>query len=291
MKFNEFSKPLHVYICSIILTITNTMNGMNRTSKTILITGAASGIGKDSAIVLAKRGHKVIATVHREESVEELKKETGDLFLVIFKLDITLEEDRNMILNYDLDVLINNAGIGESGSLAEIPLNKVRSNFETNVFSTLAISQLALKNMLKNNRGTIIFISSLAGRIPMPFLAPYSMTKFALSAGVTMLRSELKKITKSVHITLVERGGYHTGFNQKNLAKKYEWMDSTSYFYNKTNELKKEETRLFKLTEKKNTKSLVNKIVKAAEAYKPHLRYVAPWWQGLGVRVLRIVGV
>lgn len=264
---------------------------MKSMSKTILITGAASGFGKDSAIALAKRGHKIIATTHREESVTELKKEFGDLFLAVFKLDITLEEDRNRILDFDLDVLINNAGIGESGSLAEVPIERIRANFETNVFSTLALSQLALKNMIKKQKGTVIFISSLAGRIPMPFLGPYSMTKYALSAGVTMLRSELKKLTKSVHITLVEPGGYHTGFNQKNIAKKYEWMDSTSLFFDKIDELKKEETRQFKLTEEKTTTSLVKKIIKAAEANKPCLRYVAPWWQGLGVRILRTFGV
>jgi len=264
---------------------------MNNTSKTILITGAASGFGKDAAIALAKRGHQIIATTHRDESVVELKKEFGDLFLAVFKLDITLKEDRDKILDFDLDVLINNAGIGESGSLAEIPIEKVRTNFETNVFSTLAISQLALTKMMKKQTGTVIFISSLAGRIPLPFLGPYSMTKYALSAGVTMLRSELKKITKTVHIVLIEPGAYHTGFNQKNIAKKYDWMDKGSLFYDKIDELKKEENRQFNLAEIKTTTSLVNKIIKAAEANKPCLRYVAPWWQNLGVRVLRIFGV
>lgn len=260
-------------------------------SKTILITGAASGFGKDSAIELTKRGHNVIATVHREESVEELKSEFGDIFQDIFKLDITLESDRNKISHLDIDVLINNAAIGESGAMAEVPIDRIRNNFETNVFSTIAISQLALKNMLKKNTGTIVFISSLAGRLPMPFLGPYSMTKFALTAAGTMMRSELKKISKTVHVTLVEPGGYHTGFNQKNLAKKYEWMDNSTLFYHKIDELKKEETLQFKLTEVKSTKTIVNKIVKAAEANKPRLRYVAPWWQGLGVRVLRAFGI
>ena len=185
-------------------------------NKTILITGAASGFGKDSAITLAKRGHKVIATVHREESVSELKKETGDLLHDIFKLDITLESDRNKIKDLSIDVLINNAAIGESGALAEVPMGRLRDNFETNVFSTIALSQIALKGMLKKKSGTVVFISSLAGRMPMPFLGPYSMTKFALTAAATMMRSELKKISKTVHISLIEPGGYHTGFNQKN---------------------------------------------------------------------------
>lgn len=260
-------------------------------SKTILITGAASGFGKDTSIALANRGHNVIATVHREESVLELKNETKDLFQNIFKLDINLESDRNKIKDLSIDVLINNAAIGESGALAEVPMDRLRNNFETNVFSTIALSQIALKNMLKKQSGTVVFISSLAGRMPMPFLGPYSMTKFALTAAATMMRSELKKISKTVNVTIVEPGGYHTGFNQKNLARKYEWMGESTLFYNKIDELKKEEKLQFKLTEVKSTKTIVSKIVKAAEASKPRLRYVAPWWQGLGVRILRIFGI
>lgn len=117
--------------------------------KIILITGAGSGIGKDTAIALAKRGHKVIATTETEEQSTALQKEiiSFDIDLIIFKLDITNENDRRKIESYDLDVLINNAGIGESGSLAEIDVNKVRHNFEVNVFSSFEISQLALKKM------------------------------------------------------------------------------------------------------------------------------------------------
>lgn len=260
-------------------------------AKCILITGAASGIGKATAISLAKRGHKIIATTHREGSVEALKKEGADLFYTVFKLDITLEEDRRKILDYDLDVLINNAGIGESGSLAEVPIDRIRSNFETNVFSTLALSQLALTKMLPKQSGTLVFISSLAGRIPMPFLGPYSMTKFALSAGVDMLRSELKKVSKTVYVTLVEPGGYHTGFNQKNVAKKYEWMDEQSFFFDQMDQMKTNEKRQFAFIEMNSTEGIVQKIVQAAEASKPRLRYVAPWWQGFGVRILRAFGI
>lgn len=264
---------------------------MRDVSKIILITGAASGIGRDSAVALAKRGHKVIATTHREESITELNNTYGDLFLAVFKLDITLEEDRNKILDFDLDVLINNAAIGETGSLAEIPIEKIRTNFETNLFSTLAISQLAIKDMVKKDGGRVVFISSLAGRIPMPFFGPYSMTKFALSAGATMLRSELKKINKNIYITVVEPGGYHTGFNQKMLAKKYEWMDKSSLFFEKIDEIKKKEIQQFKFTEIKTTNSIVHKIVRASEVKKPRLRYIAPWWQGFGVGIMRVFGV
>lgn len=260
--------------------------------KTILITGAGTGIGKDTALTLARRGHHVIATTETEEQSLHLQKEIkpDHIHLTIFKLDITIEKDRKKIEDYDLDVLINNAAIGESGSLAEIDINKVRNNFEVNVFSSFEISQLALKRMLDKKQGTILFISSLAGRITMPFLGPYCMTKFALSSGVETLRTEIQKISKNVHISIIEPGAYHTGFNQKNIAKKYVWMDEESFFYPIIDQIKAEEVRQFNFTESKTTLSIVRKIVKAAEIKKPKLRYSAPWWQAFGVHLLRMFG-
>lgn len=260
--------------------------------KTILITGAATGIGKNTAFTLAKRGHAVIATTETLEQAAMLKEEVeaSEMRMDIFKLDITLPEDRVKIEDQEIDVLINNAAIGESGSLAEIDMERVRQNFETNVFSTFEISQIALKQMFERDLGTVLIISSLAGRIVLPFLAPYCMTKFALSSGTESLRNEVKRITRNVHISLIEPGGYHTGFNQRNISRKYDWMDSSSLFHEIEDEIRKEEERNFRFTEMRSTKGIVNKIVKAAEASRPKLRYSAPWWQALGVQVMRMFG-
>jgi short-subunit dehydrogenase len=260
--------------------------------KTILITGAGTGIGKDTALALARRDHRVIATTETEEQSRVLQEETKSLniTLTIFKLDITNESDRKKIENYNLDVLINNAGIGESGSLAEIDINLLKNNFEVNVFSAFQISQLALKMMFKKKEGTILFMSSLAGRITMPFLSPYCMTKFAVSAGAEALRHEIHKVCKDIHVSIIEPGAYHTGFNQKNIAKKYFWMNEQSFFYPIIPQIKVQEERQFKMTESKNTLSIIRKIVKAAEAKTPRLRYSAPWWQAFGIQILRMLG-
>ncbi len=100
--------------------------------KTILITGAGSGIGKDTAFTLAKRGHNVIATTETEEQSAALQKEAAlnKTNITVFKLDITNAADRLKIEEHNLDVLISNAGIAESGSLAEIDMQRVRHNFE-----------------------------------------------------------------------------------------------------------------------------------------------------------------
>ena len=167
---------------------------MKTANKTILITGAGSGIGKDATVALARRGHKVIATTHTIASAKEMNSlaVAQKLNIESFKLDVTVPEDRAKILDYDIDVLINNAGIVESGSLSEIDVKRIRNNFEVNVFGPLELTQLALKNMMTKDSGTMIFISSLVGRISVPFLASYCMTKFSLSGGANALRQELQ---------------------------------------------------------------------------------------------------
>lgn len=261
--------------------------------KTILITGAGTGIGKDAAFALAQRGHRVLATTLTEAQSHALKAEAAaqNVELEVFKLDITSESDREQMTAYPLDVLINNAGIGESGSLAEVDMARVRKIFEVNVFSTLALTQVALRGMIERQHGTVLLVSSIAGRVPMPFLMPYSMSKFALSAAGAGLRAEMDQLKKNVHIALIEPGAIHTGFNQAMTDSKYEWMADSSYFAHQAKAMKKKEHATFQFLEARNTRGIVHQIVKAAEAKRPKLRYVSPWIQGLGIRLARMLGV
>lgn len=261
-------------------------------TKTIFITGSGSGFGWDTAIALAKRGHRVIATTHTDDASLKINSfaQANNLDIKSFALDVTVPEDRQKILDYDVDVLLNNAGVGESGSLAEISLDKIRHDFEVNVFGSIALAQLALQKFMPRDRGTILFVGSLGGRVAMPFLSSYCMTKFALSGGVDAMRQEVRRVTKNVHIGLIEPGAYHTGFNQRNIAKQFVWMDERSYFFGMKDALKKEQENKFKMLEVRSTEGMVKQIVQACEAQRPKLRYTAPWWQAFGVQVLRIVG-
>jgi len=261
-------------------------------SKTILITGAGTGIGRDAAFALAARGHQVHACTFSEEQADALRTECAmrRRSLNVFKMDITSEADRAQISTLKLDVLINNAGIGESGSLAEVDVNRIRRAFEVNVFATLELTQLALKPMIARESGTVLFVSSIAGRIPMPFLMPYSMTKFALSAAGAGLRAEMDQLGKNIHIALIEPGAIHTGFNQAMTDKKYEWMGPDSYFSAQASRMRAKEKKTFGFLEARTTDSIVAQIIKAAEARRPRLRYVAPWIQGVMIRLARMAG-
>ena len=261
-------------------------------NKTILITGAGTGIGRDAAFALVARGHRVLATTFDEPQAVALRAEckARKQTLEVFKLDITSQADREKALDFEIDVLINNAAIGDSGSLAEVDVNRIRQTFEVNVFATLELTQVVLRGMIARQRGTVLFVSSIAGRIPVPFLMPYSMTKFALSAAGAALRVEMDELGCNIHVALIEPGAIHTGFNQSMNDRKYEWMGETSYFKGQAASMRVKEARIFRWLEARSTGSIVKQLVKAAEARRPRLRYVAPWAQGAMVRLARIFG-
>jgi short-subunit dehydrogenase len=260
-------------------------------TKTILITGAGTGIGRDAAKALVAKGHKVIATTYSEAQAESLKTELGNA-AEVFKLDVTDANDRAKIIQYPLDVLINNAALAEAGSLAEVDINTVRKLFEVNLFSSLELSQLAIRKMVKQGGGTIVFISSITGRIPMPFFMPYAMTKYAISAAAAGLREEMKVLDKGINVCVVEPGPYDTGFNQGMSDRRFEWMEKESLFSaQQIATMRTKSDKELKTVQSKSTASIVKKIVAAAEADKPKLRYVAPLFFAIIVRLQRIFGV
>ena len=205
-----------------------------------------------------------------------------------------IEEDANNPASrlYDFDVLINNAAIGDSGSIADISVDRIENVFETNVFSNIKITQVALKNMIENKRGRVIFLSSLAGRISIPFLGPYCATKFAIEGFASSLRKEMKKLDDvNIQIGIIEPGAYATGFNKENNEKKYEWMYKDSYFKYKWKDIKDKETRYWNFIEKKNFDSIIKQYIHSVEDRKLKFRYTAPKTQSFIIQLQRIFGL
>lgn len=196
--------------------------------KNILVTGAGSGFGKGIALDLANKGHNVVATVQIPQQKTELLAIACEqsLDLTVEVVDITKKLDRAKIYAYDIDVLINNAGIMEAGPVAEMPMEIVRSNFETNVFSTLAVIQGVAPQMVKRGAGKIISVSSIAGLVTMPFGSVYSATKQALEAVMEGLTLELQGT--GVNVCVVNPGMYKTGFNDRGVETMFNWFDPES---------------------------------------------------------------
>ncbi len=194
-------------------------------SKRILITGAASGFGKGAALDLARRGHTVTAGVQIAPQATELMAAAADagVDLDVVILDITDEDDRQAAFANDIDVLINNAGVMESGPAAEIPMARVRKNFEVNVFGTLAMIQGIAPQMVERGAGKIINVTSMGGLITVPFVSIYTATKHALESITEGLKFELAGT--GVEVCTINPGAYGTGFNDRGAETMFRWLD------------------------------------------------------------------
>jgi NAD(P)-dependent dehydrogenase (short-subunit alcohol dehydrogenase family) len=192
-------------------------------TKTVVITGAGSGFGKGTSLALAARGHQVIATTETEEQAKALRAEAPEL--TVEKLDIT-SADVSKAADWDIDVLINNAGAGQTGPMADVPIDRVRRLFEVNVFGTLSITQHVLPRMVAKGAGRVIIVSSIAGVMSGPAFGPYSMTKHALEAMGKAMRAELAP--QGIDVTLINPGPYLTGFNDRMADSMWEWFGDDS---------------------------------------------------------------
>jgi short-subunit dehydrogenase len=141
--------------------------------------------------------------------------------------------------------------------------------------------------LIENGEGRIIFMGSMAGVIPTPFYAPYAMTKFALESVAFSLRTELKPF--GIKVIIINPGGYNTGFNERFMSQKYEWMNAYSLYKDHMAYVRQEEERVIK-RELQSTASIAKQVVKAVEAQRPLRRYVAPKWEWVALPLFRRFG-
>ena len=177
-------------------------------SKVILITGASSGLGKAMAKHLAALNYRVFGT---SRNPGNYSKTTG---FELLSLDLTQPEqfqrliDEVIIKAGRIDVLINNAGLGITGPIEETDLAAMKSNFDTNFFGPLALSQIVLPQMRKQKSGLIINITSIGGYMGLPFRGIYSASKGALGIATEALRMEVK--SQNINLVTLAPGDYAT---------------------------------------------------------------------------------
>lgn len=255
----------------------------------VVITGASSGIARKVIERLKKKNYHIYVTVHTEKQLELAKERyQNDSNVTCLKLDITNNRDRKQLNNIRIDVLVCNAAIGYGGSIAEIPMDRVRDNFEVNVFSNFEVVQLVIKQMIKQNHGRIVMISSLAGLIPIPFLGTYSATKASIIMLTSSLRYELKLLDTKVKLVLIEPGMYRTGFNQVMRENKFDFMNYQSLFREELEMIKKYEPKIYRFLETDNLNSIVRKIDKAITSKHPKFLYRSRISQVIGVKLYQL---
>ncbi len=195
-------------------------------SRVVLVTGASLGIGKACAERLAIEGHCVYGTSRHPEDGNRVKN------LHMLAMDVNSDESVNAAISKILsvegkiDVIINNAGFGIAGSIEDTSIEEAKSIFETNLFGVLRVCQAVLPKMREMGQGTIINISSLGGRIGLPYQGLYSATKFAVEGLSESLRMEVRQF--GIGVTLIEPGDMRTNFTDNRRYTKGS-MDSSPY--------------------------------------------------------------
>src|SRR5215203_1604260 len=182
------------------------------TTRTVLITGCSTGIGRACAQRLARAGHTVYATARRTESIEDLRA-AGCRTLA---LDVTDEGSMKAAVEAveaeegAVGALVNNAGYSQSGAIETVPMEKVRAQFETNVFGLVRMCQLVLPGMRKQGYGRIVNLSSMGGRLTFPGAGFYHASKYAVEAVSDALRFEVEGF--GIKVSIIEPGLIRTGF-------------------------------------------------------------------------------
>jgi NAD(P)-dependent dehydrogenase (short-subunit alcohol dehydrogenase family) len=180
----------------------------------VLITGCSSGIGRATALRLASGGATVYATARRLDGLDELAAAGCRLL----SLDVTDEASMTAVVRAIEDehgsvgALVNNAGYSQSGAIETVPMEKVRRQFETNVFGLVRLTQLVLPGMRRARRGRIVNISSIGGRMVFPGGGYYHATKYAVEAITDALRFEVADL--GIQAILIEPGLIRTHFGE-----------------------------------------------------------------------------
>jgi len=240
-------------------------------NKTVLITGASAGMGKETAKLLAANGYTVYGAARRIEKMNDLVP----LGIKIMAMDVTNEDSMvkglQQIIDAEgsVDILINNAGFGAYGAIEDISIADARYQLEVNVFGAARLIQLVLPKMREKHWGKIINISSIGGKFATPYGGWYHASKFALEGLSDALRNEVKQF--GIDVVVIEPGGVKTEWGHiafDNLIR-----NSLSSVYRDT--INKLAGFMKAALEKNADPGVIAVLIKnAIEAKKPELRYV-----------------
>ncbi len=243
-----------------------------KSNKVILLTGASSGIGYDTAVALAQQGHKVYAAARRVERMEPLRQ----YGIVPLKMDVTdeasMQEGVKTLLDAEgrIDVLINNAGYGYFGAVENVPMDDARNQLEVNVFGLARLCQLVLPTMRAQHSGRIINTASVAGRAVFYYGGWYHVSKYAVESLSDAMRMELKPF--GIDVVIIEPGAIKTNWGI--IAADHLIESSKGTAYELTGTMMANNLRNMYLSNTISDPAVVRKaIVRAVNARRPCTRY------------------
>jgi NAD(P)-dependent dehydrogenase (short-subunit alcohol dehydrogenase family) len=242
----------------------------------ILITGCSSGIGRATAIEAARRGHRIFASARRREDVADLTGKGIETLTMDVTDPVSIAAGIATVLGTAgrIDALVNNAGYGQYGTIEDVSEEEWRAQFEVNVFGAVAVLRAVLPGMRAARRGTIVNVSSLAGKVTVPFAGPYCASKHALEAISDALRVELAPWR--IRVVVVEPGPITTHFGDRSrqaTARILATPGPYSPFYENAERASQKEFQ----RGRRRPEAVARVIVRAIESKRPRTRYrVAP---------------
>src|SRR6476660_5893902 len=188
--------------------------------KVAIVTGSATGIGYETATHLARNGFHTYASMRNLAKADEVTKivKSENLRLRVIQLDVTDDTSINKAIDTvinesgKVDVLVNNAGYGLVGSIEDMSIEELKAQYETNVFGVFRVTKAVLPHMRKQHGGSIINISSIAGRIALPLYSAYVSTKFAIEGLSESMAYELEPF--GIKVAIIEPGAIKTNFRR-----------------------------------------------------------------------------
>lgn len=242
----------------------------------ILITGATTGIGFATAKALAEKGYSVLAGYRNQKDISQLQIKN----IQPIQLDVTSSSDLENLKKYlqdekiELNCVINNAGILTAGPLEFVPVDEVKKVFDVNVWGLLNVTQICLP-YLRQTKGKVINISSIAGRTVTPFLGPYNASKYCVEVITDALRMEMQE--SGVQFVLIEPGSIETPIWQKSMDF---WKLLIEKLPHETFKYYGRSLKSFEMLVQKTSSHaapvsrVVSKIISAVESQNPSSRYL-----------------
>ena len=244
-------------------------------NKVAIVTGSATGIGYETAVHLAKNGFHTYATMRnlqKANGITEMAK-TENLPLSLIQLnvtdDISVTKAIDTVINESgrIDVLVNNAGYGLVGSVEDMSIQEMKAQYETNVFGVFRVTKAVLPHMRKQHGGSIVNISSIAGRIALPLYSAYVSTKFAVEGLSESMAYELEPF--GIKVAIIEPGAIKTNFRREQAAKgSSEDSPYSSMMQSPSKAIEK------MLKHRLYPEEVAKTIIQAIENPKPKLRYI-----------------
>ncbi len=259
----------------------------------VIVTGASAGIGEATARRLAAEGATVVISARRTDRLEALQREiesAGGRALAVAG-DVTSPQDRERLVQETMrafgriDGLVNNAGYGQRGPIELVPVEAIRQNFETNLFSLIALTQLVIPIMRAQTSGRIINISSVAGRIARPLSSVYDATKHALEAISDGMRGELAPF--GIKVVVIEPGFIITEFLGVATQNARPIIENAGPYTDSFERLSGVIHRLRKMAGR--PEDIAEVIFKALASRSPRTRYAAPGHARFALAVKRLL--